>query len=243
MGTIRTVQLLADSVEINSLGERFLIPPFGLNGGDPGGCNALHVKQGEQGEWQTIDKALGTPSPSKFNGLRSGPDSWFRMVSGGGGGYGAAVDRPAWRVVDDVVQGFVSREKAQTEYGVVITTNEDHSLGHDSERTNELRAEMRMVPRDRQLARQHAVDRAIATTRRQELSDEARQIIEATEERIAALAARLRNAVGDDEASRLGASLKTPFTNERAIRFWDLDSLERWLQRHGDKASTLHEAD
>jgi N-methylhydantoinase B/oxoprolinase/acetone carboxylase alpha subunit len=243
VGTIRTVQLLADSVEINSLGERFLIPPFGLHGGDPGGCNALYVKQGEQGRWQTIDEALGTPSPSKFNGLRSGPDSWFRMVSGGGGGYGPALDRPAWRVVDDVVQGFVSREMAQTEYGVVIVTNDDRSLGHDPEPTDELRTEMRKAPRERQLARQHAVDRASAAAGEQELCEEARQIIDATEERLATLAAHLRDSVGEEEASRLGATLRTPLTNERAVRFWDLDCLERWLQRHGNKASDVRAVD
>lgn len=102
---------------------------------------------------------------------------------------------------------------------------------------------MRKVPRERQLARQHAVDRASATAGQQELCEEARQIIDATEERLATLAAHLRDSVGDEEASRLGATLRTPLTNERAVRFWDLDCLERWLQRHGNKASNVRAVD
>jgi hypothetical protein len=57
------------------------------------------------------------------------------------------------------------------------------------------------------------------------------------------LAAHLRDSVGDEEASRLGATLRTPLTNERAVRFWDLDCLERWLQRHGNKASDVRAVD
>ncbi|MFN4140498.1 hydantoinase B/oxoprolinase family protein [Aestuariivirga sp.] len=235
VGTIRTVQLLADSVEINSLGERFLIPPFGLEGGDPGACNALFIRSGSNGDWQTIRQALHTASPSKFNGLRSGRDSWFRMMSGGGGGYGDPLARPAARVVDDVVQGFVSREGAQADYGVVIVTHPDHTLGYDPERTEARRADMRRSPRSRQLARAEAVERARAATAGQQLSEEAGQTVEATEKRIAAGAARLRQELGGAKADALGATLRTPFTNPRAVKFWDMDSLDRWLQRHGNQ--------
>ena len=238
VGTIRTVQLLADSVEINSLGERFLIAPFGLEGGDPGACNALFIKNGRDGSWQTIRQALHTASPSKFSGLRSGRDSWFRMVSGGGGGYGEAIARPPSRVVDDVVQGFVSREGAEADYGVVISMNSDYLMGYDAESTAELRALMRNQPRRRHLERTSAIESATATTNGQELSEEARQTIEATEERIAMVAERLRSELGVDRANQLGSELKTPFTNARAVKFWDLDSFDRWLQRHG-KRNTL----
>lgn len=233
VGTIRTVQLLADSVEINSLGERFLIAPFGLAGGDPGACNALFVRAGSRAEWQTLRQALHTASPSKFNGLRTGRDSWFRMVSGGGGGYGDPLSRPAARVVDDVVQGFVSVEGARADYGVVIVTKPDHTIGHDAARTKALRASMRNEPRKRQRERAEAVERASIATAGQQLSAEARQTIEATEERIATAAKTLREQLGVKKADALGSALRTPFTNARAVKFWDIDSMDRWLQRHG----------
>jgi len=237
VGTVRTVELLALSAEINSLGERFRIAPFGLKGGDPGACNGLYIREGDEGPWQTIDKALDTPSPSKFNGLDAQRGAWFKIVSGGGGGYGAAIERPAESVVDDVVQGFVSREKAQSDYGVIIVENADSSLGHDARRTAQARADMRNTPRERQAERAREAARALSLTEKQTLSAETRHVIAATEEQIAAGAARAVEAFGKEEALRLGHSLRMPFTNERAVKFWDIDSFDRWQKRHGDVGS------
>lgn len=52
----------------------------------------------------------------------------FRMVEGdvlvlqsaGGGGYGDPLERPAERVVEDVREGYVTRERARDAYGVVV---------------------------------------------------------------------------------------------------------------------------
>jgi len=158
---------------------------------------------------------------------------WFKIVSGGGGGYGAAIERPAESVVDDVVQGFVSREKAQSEYGVVIIENADSSLGHDPQRTAQARADMRNVPRARVVAWEREVARALSLTAKQTLSAEIRHAIAATEELIAAGAAHAEEVFGKEEALRLGRSLRLPFTNERAAKFWDTDSFDRWRKRHG----------
>jgi len=38
----------------------------------------------------------------------------------GGGGYGDPLLRETIRVLEDVVQGYISIEKAKTDYGVVI---------------------------------------------------------------------------------------------------------------------------
>jgi N-methylhydantoinase B len=43
-----------------------------------------------------------------------------RVATGGGGGYGPPTERPVERVQRDVVRGYVSREKARQDYGVVI---------------------------------------------------------------------------------------------------------------------------
>ena len=79
-----------------------------------------------------------------------------------------------------------------------------------------------------------AVERATAATAGQTLSEEARQTIETTEDRISTTAARLREKLGSESADALGAALRTPFTNARAVKFWDIDSIDRWLQRHAD---------
>ena len=43
-----------------------------------------------------------------------------RMSTGGGGGYGDPRERPVELVQRDVIRGFVSRESARDDYGVVI---------------------------------------------------------------------------------------------------------------------------
>jgi N-methylhydantoinase B len=46
-----------------------------------------------------------------------------RMSTGGGGGYGDPKERPLELVERDVIRGFVSRESARADYGVVIASN------------------------------------------------------------------------------------------------------------------------
>jgi N-methylhydantoinase B len=60
------------------------------------------------------------------------------LRSPSGGGYGPAAERPAENVLRDVCQGFVSRERAHCDYGVVI--REDATV--DEEATEALRKEM-----------------------------------------------------------------------------------------------------
>ncbi|MTD17174.1 hydantoinase B/oxoprolinase family protein [Nakamurella sp. YIM 132087] len=49
------------------------------------------------------------------------PGESFVTFTGGGGGYGDPLERPAAEVLDDVLDGFVSVEKAWETYGVRIT--------------------------------------------------------------------------------------------------------------------------
>jgi N-methylhydantoinase B len=46
-----------------------------------------------------------------------------RMSTGGGGGYGDPRTRPVELVERDVIRGFVSRESARDDYGVIIDTD------------------------------------------------------------------------------------------------------------------------
>ena len=55
-----------------------------------------------------------------------------------GGGYGEPLERDPQRVLDDVLDGFISRESAR-EYGVVIT----EALAIDPSATEELRSRLR----------------------------------------------------------------------------------------------------
>jgi N-methylhydantoinase B len=61
-----------------------------------------------------------------------------RTVSPCGGGYGDPLACDPRRVLDDVLDGFVSEKNAREQYGVVVKDGEV-----DSKSTERLRAEMR----------------------------------------------------------------------------------------------------
>ena len=64
----------------------------------------------------------------------------FRLRSGGGGGFGDPLDRPADIVAEDVRQGYVSIESAERNYGVIV---DPKTLALDAEATGTLRGKRR----------------------------------------------------------------------------------------------------
>lgn len=235
VGSVRRVRVLADSMEINQVAERFLIPSFGLDGGDPGYRNAVLVRTEETAPWQTISEAFGTKSPSKFHGVMADCGVSFQMIAGGGGGYGSALDRPAESVVEDVRFGFVSREGARRDYGVAIIEKEDGSIGHDAVKTQELRAAMHNAVRPRQKEREEILSAVSERLEGITLSTQAITEIETAKQRLATIHRHLSAARIRDDASTAGKSLRNPFLNDRAMKYWDTDSIERWMMRHDFK--------
>ncbi|MBT3915817.1 MAG: hydantoinase B/oxoprolinase family protein, partial [Rhodospirillaceae bacterium] len=61
----------------------------------------------------------------------------FRLRSGGGGGFGPAIERPAEKVAADVQQGYVTRKMAEQAYGVIV---DSETLELDIAATEKLRA-------------------------------------------------------------------------------------------------------
>jgi N-methylhydantoinase B len=81
---------------------------FGLFGGRAGAANHL--------ELQLPDGSVVVPNvKDKLDGLPRG--TILRQWAGGGGGYGAPRERSRERVLAEVRDGVLSREKAQEEYG------------------------------------------------------------------------------------------------------------------------------
>jgi N-methylhydantoinase B len=71
------------------------------------------------------------------------------FISNGGGGYGNALDREPEVVLEEVIDGFMTIEKAREAYGVVIEEVDPdvHDYRIDQEATARLRGELQ----DRQL--------------------------------------------------------------------------------------------
>jgi N-methylhydantoinase B len=110
----------------------------------PGALGGLPGATGE-----LVAVTSGDPLPRKQL-VRLAPEDGVRLSFPGGGGYGAPHDRPVARVLEDVVNGYVSLDAARDVYGVAITYDgpEDAVVRPperyrvDEERTRELRQAM-----------------------------------------------------------------------------------------------------
>lgn len=90
---------------VNTMNDQLTSPPFGLDGGKPGGPAAYEVD-------------ARRPAPAKAR-LRVPAGAPVLLQLPGGGGYGNPLDRSPAAVADDVMRGLVSPQRALEDYGVV----------------------------------------------------------------------------------------------------------------------------
>lgn len=113
-GIVREYEILAEDALLAVRIDSVRNPPWGIDGGMGGGTGRAIVNPGTERE--RVLKPL-----SDGNKLVRG--DILRMETGGGGGYGHPFDRPAARVLEDVLSGYVGREAAERLYGVVLSGN------------------------------------------------------------------------------------------------------------------------
>ncbi len=106
---------------------RHIHPPEGLYGGKPG-ARAQFLVNG----------APGNP----FGLTQLKPGDVVTIDAAGGGGYGNPLDREPEGVKRDVVEGYVTLEKAMEDYGVILHPK---TLALDEEATRKLRESLRRV--------------------------------------------------------------------------------------------------
>jgi N-methylhydantoinase B len=99
--------------------DRMHCKPWGLEGGHDAMGNSIGIRT--KGEWKD-----DLPNAKVF-GVRIRKGDAYVMRSGGGGGFGAPLERDPELVLADVQQGYVSVEAARVSYGVVIA---DGALDH-----------------------------------------------------------------------------------------------------------------
>jgi len=105
--------------------ERSVTPAWGLfGGGDAVGPDVI-INAGAPDEQRML----------KVNALPLPPGSVVDLLTGGGGGFGMPLERDPERVRADVLDGYVSREAAARDYGVVL----DDALVVDLEASARLR--------------------------------------------------------------------------------------------------------
>jgi len=110
-GIIRDVRILADEGTFGLRVENNIFPTWGVAGGMGGGTS----------------KVVMNPCTPHEKEVRAFSDDNFwkkgdlvRVHTAGGGGWGDPLERETARVLDDVLDGFVSVEAAQNSYGGVI---------------------------------------------------------------------------------------------------------------------------
>jgi N-methylhydantoinase B len=116
----RVWEVLIDNAQLTCRGGKHAIPAAGADGGEPGAVGSLTVNAGTPSERQL---------PSRFSGVRLMRGDLLTMQKAGGGGLGDPHARPFEAVLDDVIDGYVSRAAAIERYGV-DATRLDEALAH-----------------------------------------------------------------------------------------------------------------
>jgi N-methylhydantoinase B len=109
--------------------ERYVFPPPGRMGGDPGTTGYTLLNPGGNRE-----RDLG-----KIDVLELEPGDVLRIGTQGGGGFGDPLERPAEKVAEDVANGLVAVASARDRYGVIV----DEAGRVDAPATDRLRADLR----------------------------------------------------------------------------------------------------
>jgi len=133
-GTLYVKELCAPSqVYTYVVGVKYPMP--GIAGGKPGAPNELKLRCGGPHEQVVETTAFYVDHE---------PGERYEYRYGGGGGWGDPLERDPQKVLDDVLDEYVSVEGARRDYGVVLTGSlEDLTLAVDREATTRLREEMR----------------------------------------------------------------------------------------------------
>jgi len=109
-------------------------PARGVRGGGDGNAGFMRVVAGD-------GKVTALGNVGQVELL---PGSWLEGLETAGGGYGDPLERAPERVLEDVLERYVSTAHASAVYGVVLVgTAEDETLAVDFSATRQRRTEMR----------------------------------------------------------------------------------------------------
>lgn len=130
-GVRRDIRFLADEGKLTNLSDRQKFPAYGLFGGKPGKLGRTVINPGR--------------NEQIVHGKQSREFAYGDVISfqqPGAGGYGDPLERDPQRVLEDVLDDYVSVEAARREYGVAIAGS-GADLRVDDAATRALRKKMR----------------------------------------------------------------------------------------------------
>jgi N-methylhydantoinase B len=127
-GVIREYEMLAAETTVATRLDNITCPAKGVGRGQPGRAGRVYAVGLDGREREIVPMSDG-------NVVRRGER--LRVFTSGGGGWGDPLVRPVESVLTDVFGGFVSRQSAAEDYGVVLR---DGSFEVDAEATRRARA-------------------------------------------------------------------------------------------------------
>jgi N-methylhydantoinase B/oxoprolinase/acetone carboxylase alpha subunit len=137
LGIRQRLQLLSEGgASIALIADRYRRPPYGVMGGASprpsagGNYNDFRVRLPDEAEFRHIPEIFGGPSPSKFARKRVPLATTVENTTTGGGGYGHPFERDPSAVREDVLDGYVTPQRAREDYGVVL--GEDMTIDADA---------------------------------------------------------------------------------------------------------------
>ena len=112
LGVVKKQRMLGDGF-ITHEADRHEDIPWGVFGGWDGAGGRLEI-------YNDARPGDGRDMPAKFSGLRVEAGDVMAFYGPSGGGYGDPLDRPAEKVLEDVLDGFYTAEAARSTFGVVV---------------------------------------------------------------------------------------------------------------------------
>lgn len=110
--------------------------PWGIFGGKDGAVGKLEIHN-------AVNGGAVRQEPAKFSGLRTETGDVVTYYSPSGGGYGDPLERDPKKVLDDVLDGFITADHARDDYGVVLDPADNgYDWALNLEATAALRASM-----------------------------------------------------------------------------------------------------
>ena len=182
VGMVRQIRVMDEEASYSVLSDRAVLPPWGVHGGASGAPYHLSIVRGAD--------TLVFDTPGKVTGHPVYREDVVVMRSSGGGGYGDPLERDADLVRQDVVQGYVSAERAAAGYGVLL----DADGAVDASATAARRAALRRQRFHLRVTADDAIDAYVGAKGR-------RRIVRLAARDAAALGAR-----DDDLVELLGAN-------------------------------------
>jgi len=131
-GVIKDYRVLSREANFTASFGRAKFPPWGLSQGGAGTCNRVSIF------------SAGSPPESrgKIGARKLRQGDMVRLATGGGGGFGPAIERDPQQVAADVRNEFVTIDQAQQIYAVVLNPQ---TLLVDQKLTAELREKRKQV--------------------------------------------------------------------------------------------------